>query len=144
MEENAQLTAGTEGGGILRLEIDYPQDRFPPAAVDLLQKVSGCCFAVLCSFFVFFWFFLHHTLSFNHVSYDSLMRVALLCGAQLFVVDPFKRLGANGADEIKAHPFFAGIDWPKLANMEVTPPFKPDVCALRMGLDMDVMGCGVV
>jgi hypothetical protein len=45
----------------------------------------------------------------------------------LFVVDPAKRLGANGAHEIKAHPYFANIDWNKLQNLEVSPPFIPDV-----------------
>jgi len=34
-------------------------------------------------------------------------------------------LGLNGADEIKKHPFFKGIDW---NNLEKTrAPFIPDV-----------------
>mmetsp|Transcript_37188 Transcript_37188/g.73061 ORF Transcript_37188/g.73061 Transcript_37188/m.73061 type:complete len:791 (-) Transcript_37188:294-2666(-) len=38
------------------------------------------------------------------------------------------RLGSQSdAAEIKAHPFFASIDWDKLLNREVTPPFKPTV-----------------
>ncbi|GAA5990909.1 hypothetical protein JCM10908_000075 [Rhodotorula pacifica] len=40
--------------------------------------------------------------------------------------DPEKRLGAaEGASELKAHPFFASIDWVKLAGRRVSPPFKP-------------------
>ena len=30
------------------------------------------------------------------------------------VTDPKDRLGINGVEEIKAHPFFAGISWSKL------------------------------
>ena len=33
------------------------------------------------------------------------------------------RLGKNGADEIKKHPFFKGIDWNNVKNMK--PPFIP-------------------
>jgi serum/glucocorticoid-regulated kinase 2 len=38
---------------------------------------------------------------------------------------PEQRLGANGASEIKAHPFFQSIDWRKLLQREYEPPFKP-------------------
>lgn len=42
--------------------------------------------------------------------------------------DPRLRLGtARDAEEVKAHPFFEGIDWKKLARMEVAAPFKPSV-----------------
>ena len=33
--------------------------------------------------------------------------------------------GAEGSEAIKAHPFFAGVDWPRLAQRDVTPPFIP-------------------
>jgi hypothetical protein len=37
--------------------------------------------------------------------------------------NPQKRLGtANGAEEIKAHPFFKGIDWRKVINREYKMP----------------------
>jgi len=42
--------------------------------------------------------------------------------------DPTKRLGANGAEEIKRHPFFARYtDWNKLMAKKIQPPFKPSV-----------------
>jgi serum/glucocorticoid-regulated kinase 2 len=42
--------------------------------------------------------------------------------------DPTRRLGVNGAEEIKRHPFFARhIDWDKLVHKRITPPFKPSV-----------------
>lgn len=40
---------------------------------------------------------------------------------------PEQRLGANGADEVKNHPFFDKIDWDKLVLRQVEPPFKPIV-----------------
>lgn len=46
----------------------------------------------------------------------------------LLTRDPAQRLGANGADEIKRHPFFARhIDWRKLLAKKIQPPFKPSV-----------------
>lgn len=33
------------------------------------------------------------------------------------------RLGLNGAYELKAHPFFKGINWKDLVNQQ--PPFVP-------------------
>ncbi|KAG5356766.1 Serine/threonine-protein kinase YPK1 [Yarrowia sp. C11] len=41
--------------------------------------------------------------------------------------DPKKRLGVNGAAEIKAHPFFNEIDWKRLMAKKYTAPFKPSV-----------------
>jgi len=35
-----------------------------------------------------------------------------------------KRLGSQGASEVKAHPFFEGIDWKKILQSD--PPFVPD------------------
>lgn len=38
-----------------------------------------------------------------------------------------KRLGSgpDGTDEIKKHPFFKSVDWIKLYNKEIEPPYKP-------------------
>ncbi|KAK0562461.1 Serine/threonine-protein kinase [Tilletia horrida] len=51
---------------------------------------------------------------------------------QLLERDPRKRLGsqANGAQLIKAHPFFSNhIDWDQLMAKRVRPPFKPAVAS---------------
>ena len=40
--------------------------------------------------------------------------------------DPKKRLGARGIDEIKDHPFFKSINWEKLYDKELKPPFVPN------------------
>ncbi|KAI0789767.1 AGC/Akt protein kinase [Abortiporus biennis] len=48
--------------------------------------------------------------------------------AKLLNRDPHQRLGNNGADEIKKHPFFANnIDFTKLIQKKIQPPFKPCV-----------------
>jgi protein-serine/threonine kinase len=36
-----------------------------------------------------------------------------------------QRIGRESADEIKAHPFFAGIDWARVR--EYDPPFVPQL-----------------
>ncbi|KIJ17744.1 hypothetical protein PAXINDRAFT_167709 [Paxillus involutus ATCC 200175] len=42
--------------------------------------------------------------------------------------DPLRRLGVNGAEEIKKHPFFEKhIDFKKLLQKKIQPPFKPSV-----------------
>lgn len=41
--------------------------------------------------------------------------------------DPNERLGNNGPEHIKNHPFFASIDWRKLLQKKLQPPFKPTV-----------------
>ncbi|WVQ98094.1 hypothetical protein IAU59_005216 [Kwoniella sp. CBS 9459] len=47
---------------------------------------------------------------------------------QLLNRDPARRLGVNGAQEIKDHPFFAKhINFKKLWNKQIQPPFKPAV-----------------
>jgi len=42
--------------------------------------------------------------------------------------DPSRRLGNNGGEEIKKHPFFSRhIDWNRLLAKKIQPPFKPSV-----------------
>ena len=36
-----------------------------------------------------------------------------------------KRLGLNGAEEIKSHPFFNGLDWDNIHNLKA--PFIPEL-----------------
>ncbi len=42
--------------------------------------------------------------------------------------NPSRRLGAgaDGADEIRRHPFFRNIDWQVVKNKELEPP-RPDI-----------------
>ena len=44
---------------------------------------------------------------------------------QRFICDPSDRIGARGVDEIKSHPFFAGVDWDYLFESEA--PWVPDL-----------------
>ena len=41
------------------------------------------------------------------------------------VNDSDKRLGKNGVDEIKAHPFFKNVDWNNIRNTKA--PFIPEL-----------------
>ncbi|CCC70630.1 hypothetical protein NCAS_0F01460 [Naumovozyma castellii] len=41
--------------------------------------------------------------------------------------DPDRRLGCNGAHEIKNHPFFSQLSWKRLWNKGYIPPYKPPV-----------------
>ncbi|KAL0961415.1 hypothetical protein HGRIS_006364 [Hohenbuehelia grisea] len=46
----------------------------------------------------------------------------------LLTRDPTRRLGVNGAEEIRRHPFFANhIDFKLLLEKKIQPPFKPSV-----------------
>lgn len=45
--------------------------------------------------------------------------------SQLLEVNPRKRIGYNGAEEIKKHPYFKDVDFDKVLHKEYTPPFVP-------------------
>lgn len=45
--------------------------------------------------------------------------------AALMTLDPAERLGSNGTEEVKAHPFFEGIEWDKVTITEAV--FIPQV-----------------
>lgn len=50
--------------------------------------------------------------------------------ASLLTRDPARRLGCNGAQDIKKHPFFGRhLDFKKLLAKEIQPPFKPSVAS---------------
>ncbi|KAL5987079.1 hypothetical protein ACLOJK_041075, partial [Asimina triloba] len=45
---------------------------------------------------------------------------------RFLIHDPDQRLGANGASEVKAHPFFRGINWDTLALQKAAFIPSPD------------------
>lgn len=47
--------------------------------------------------------------------------------SKIFVANPKKRLGSNGAQEIKSHPFFKDVNWDDILLMKVKPPFMPRI-----------------
>eukprot|EP01105_Mastigella_eilhardi_P025649 TRINITY_DN7043_c0_g2_i1.p1 TRINITY_DN7043_c0_g2~~TRINITY_DN7043_c0_g2_i1.p1 ORF type:complete len:1096 (+),score=296.36 TRINITY_DN7043_c0_g2_i1:171-3290(+) len=55
--------------------------------------------------------------------HDEISPVARDLIDRLLDVNPSTRLGAKGAGEVKAHPFFAGIDWKTLSSRPA--PFIP-------------------
>lgn len=57
----------------------------------------------------------------------SLSQTAKDLLAKLLCRDPLRRLGANGSEDVKSHPFFDEIDWPKLLRKEYIPPFRSPV-----------------
>jgi len=62
-------------------------------------------------------------------AYISELAKSLLEG--LLTREPEKRLGFNGGAEVRAHPWFADIDWIKLLKKEVDMPFKPKVKSIE-------------
>lgn len=60
-----------------------------------------------------------------HEEYIDFSPEALDFMKRLLNVDVSQRLGVNGAAEVKAHPFFNGVEWDKVATSE--PAFIPQV-----------------
>jgi serum/glucocorticoid-regulated kinase 2 len=61
---------------------------------------------------------------------ESLPSTARDILTKLLDKDPKERLGANGAAEVKAHPFFHAVTWHECLQRKYTTPFKPHDAAV--------------
>ena len=66
-----------------------------------------------------------HWENYLEIPQDSKLSLEAVDLIKKLINNPNCRLGKNGADEIKRHPFFNGIDWNNL--LEMKPPFIPNL-----------------
>uniref|UniRef100_T1IXL6 protein kinase C n=1 Tax=Strigamia maritima TaxID=126957 RepID=T1IXL6_STRMM len=81
----------------------------------------------------------------HHVSYPkSLSKEAKEVCKAFLTKNPAKRLGCGtkSEDDVRIHPFFRRIDWVKIENREVQPPFKPRIKNARSAENFDPIFTG--
>ena len=66
-----------------------------------------------------------HWENYLEIPQDSKLSLEAVDLIKKLINNPNCRLGKNGSDEIKRHPFFNGIDWNNL--LEMKPPFIPNL-----------------
>lgn len=105
---------------IAKGQLNIP-DTFSPEAVDLLTKVS-LAYLVISFSFAFY-------LSLN-CTWWKYKDFSLACSysnewfAQLLEVDENTRLGSQGPDSVKCHPWFDGVDWERVADCSFPVPHE--------------------
>ena len=52
------------------------------------------------------------------------LSLSLSLSLSRLICDPKVRLGRNGIDDFKSHPFFNGIDWDDVRSLK--PPYIPE------------------
>lgn len=66
----------------------------------------------------------------KEIDFGTKIKVSAECKdfiGRLLIKNPDNRLGTNGAEEIKAHPWFKSINWKDLSEKKIVPPFKPKI-----------------
>ncbi|OAF68393.1 hypothetical protein A3Q56_03828, partial [Intoshia linei] len=85
---------------------------------------------------------LFYHISNNNVTYHQkfMSKEAISICKALLVRNPSKRLGCtpDGERRLKENFFFRRLDWIKIENKEVQPPFKPDVPKISSIKDVDI------